>query len=328
MGRKEWRATLELADRLIAIPSEEVAGQTLAAIAHHESKHYEQAVDAGRRILALDPELKRMPLPRTLFWTNLALDLMAMGRAEEARAYLESALAGSEDAGLMELLGLAYSHLGSTDEAERCWRQAERRDPDNADVCLDLGRLAMSRRQLGRGDRLLQAGGRAVGRRGRAALQPEPGVSDAGRPRRGGALSTAGRRSAAVPAAARRGDGRGRRSRRAVGEVELGDPGVAAMTIGKPRAIQIGLATGCLALVAAAAALLLPAASRPDPGLDGLEPMLAARRFDEAERRIGAYLRANPDDRAGQHADGAGRAGAGRSEAATGPRSPGADPGR
>ena len=79
-------------------------------------------------------------------------------------------------------------------------------------------------------------------------------------------------------------------------EVGRGDPGVAAMTIGKPRAIQIGLATGCLALVAAAAALLLPAASRPDPGLDGLEPLLAARRFDEAERRIGEYLRANPDD--------------------------------
>jgi tetratricopeptide (TPR) repeat protein len=47
----------------------------------------------------------------------------------------------------MELLGLTYSHLGSTDEAERCWREAERRDPDNADVCLDLGRLAMSRRR-------------------------------------------------------------------------------------------------------------------------------------------------------------------------------------
>ncbi len=146
MGRKEWRATLELVDRLIAIPSEEVAGLTLAAIAHHESKHYQQAVEAGRRILALDPTLKRMPLPRALFWNNLALDLMAMGRAEEARAYLEEALAGSEDAALMELLGLTYSHLGMTDEAERCWRQAESWDPDNADVCLDLGRLAMSHR--------------------------------------------------------------------------------------------------------------------------------------------------------------------------------------
>ena len=163
MGRKQWRATLELADRLIVIPSEEVAGRTLAAIAHHELKHYEQAVEAGRRVLELDPELKRMPLPRPLFWNNLALDLMALGRTEEARGYLERALAGSEDAGLMELLGLTYSQQGSTDQAERCWRQAERWDPDNADVCLDLGRLAMSHRQLGRGGRLLQAG-RRIGR--------------------------------------------------------------------------------------------------------------------------------------------------------------------
>jgi tetratricopeptide (TPR) repeat protein len=149
MGQQHWRAVFDLADRLIASSSEEVAGFTLAAIAHHEWKHYAQAVDASRRVLELDPELKRMPLPRPLFWNNLALDLMALGRTEEARAYLERALAGMEDAGLMELLGLTYSQEGSTDQAERCWRQAERWDPDNADVCLDLGRLALSRQRWG-----------------------------------------------------------------------------------------------------------------------------------------------------------------------------------
>ena len=147
MGQKQWRATLELADRLKALPSEEVAGWTLAAIAHHELKHYAQAVDAGRRVVMLDPSLATMVLPRTLFWNNLALDLMALGRTEEARGYLEQALAHTEDAGLMELLGLTYSQEGSIDQAERCWVQAERWDPNNADVCLDLGRLAMSRRQ-------------------------------------------------------------------------------------------------------------------------------------------------------------------------------------
>ncbi len=55
MGMKQWREVLELADRLIAIPAEEVAGKTLAAIAHHELKHYGQAVDAARRVLELDP---------------------------------------------------------------------------------------------------------------------------------------------------------------------------------------------------------------------------------------------------------------------------------
>ena len=49
----------------------------------------------------------------------------------------------------MELLGLTYSQQGALDEAERCWRQAESWDPKNADVCLDLGRLALSRNQWG-----------------------------------------------------------------------------------------------------------------------------------------------------------------------------------
>jgi tetratricopeptide (TPR) repeat protein len=147
MGQKQWHAVLDLAEGLIGTSTEEAAGWTLAGIAHHELKHYAQAVDAGRRVLALDPNLKRMPLPRTLFWNNLALDLMAMGQTAEARHYLEQALAGLEDAGLMELLGLTYSQEGASDQAERCWLQAERWDPDNADVCLDLGRLALSRRR-------------------------------------------------------------------------------------------------------------------------------------------------------------------------------------
>jgi len=149
MGQRRWPAVLDLADRLIVIPAEAVAGWTLAAIAHHELKHSDQAIAAGRRVIGLDPELKRMPLPRVLFWNNLALDLIALGQTAAARGYLEHALAESQDAGLMELLGLTYSQEGSTEQAERCWRQAERWDPDNADVCLDLGRLALSRQRWG-----------------------------------------------------------------------------------------------------------------------------------------------------------------------------------
>ena len=47
----------------------------------------------------------------------------------------------------MELMGLTYSRQGAIDDAERCWRQAENWDPNNADLCLDLGRLALSRKQ-------------------------------------------------------------------------------------------------------------------------------------------------------------------------------------
>jgi tetratricopeptide (TPR) repeat protein len=149
MGLKQWRDVLKIADRLIANSDERVAGNTMAAIAHHELKHYDQAITSALRVLELDHELKRMPLPRTLFWNNLAIDLIAVGRTDEARRYLTDALAHSQDAGLMELVGLTYSQQGALDEAERCWRQAESWDAENADVCLDLGRLALSRNRWG-----------------------------------------------------------------------------------------------------------------------------------------------------------------------------------
>jgi tetratricopeptide (TPR) repeat protein len=145
MGMKHWRDVLRLADHMIAIPAEEVSGQTMAAIAHHELKHYDQAITSCLRVLEIDHRLERMPLPRTLFWNNFSLDLIASGRTEEARRYLRQALTDCQDAGLMELLGLTYSQQGAIDEAERCWRQAESWDPNNADVCLDLGQLALSR---------------------------------------------------------------------------------------------------------------------------------------------------------------------------------------
>jgi tetratricopeptide (TPR) repeat protein len=145
MGMKQWSDVLELAARLVAIPGQEVAGRTLEAIAHHERKHYPEAISASTRVLELDPDLKTMLLPRTLFWNNLALDLMALGQTEQARVYLTRALLVSDDAGLKELLGTTYSQQGDFDEAEKCWHDAVTLDPKNADAWLDLGRLAMTR---------------------------------------------------------------------------------------------------------------------------------------------------------------------------------------
>ncbi len=145
MGLKEWKPVLALADRLGSIPGNEVAAATLAAIGHHELKHYAESVTSAERVLELDPELKEMPLPRGLFWNNLALDLMAIGRTAEAREHLSRALKGSQDANLMELLGLAYSQEGDVDRAEESWKQAVQWNPRNADALLGLGRLALNR---------------------------------------------------------------------------------------------------------------------------------------------------------------------------------------
>jgi tetratricopeptide (TPR) repeat protein len=149
MARKQWKQVLALAERLVAISGGEAAGQTLSAIGHHELNHYEQAVTAGERVLEIDPELKEMPLPSGLFWNNLALDLVAQGKTSEAESYLKRALRGTEDANLMELLGLTYFQQGSADRAEECWLQAVQWDPRNADALLGLGRLALNRNQAG-----------------------------------------------------------------------------------------------------------------------------------------------------------------------------------
>lgn len=45
----------------------------------------------------------------------------------------------------LERRGLASLEQGRIDEAERSWKEAEGRDPENLAVCLDLGRLAMRR---------------------------------------------------------------------------------------------------------------------------------------------------------------------------------------
>jgi tetratricopeptide (TPR) repeat protein len=149
MSLKQWKPVLGLADRLIAIHGCEVPGQTLSAIAHHELKQYAQAAAACERVLEVDPELKEMPLPANLFWNNLALDLIALGRTRDARELLEQALEKSADAGMMELLGLTYYQQGDADSAEQCWRQAVQWDPKNADALLGLGRLALNRNEAG-----------------------------------------------------------------------------------------------------------------------------------------------------------------------------------
>ena len=156
LGLKQWREVLKLTDQLVTIPSEEIAALTMAGIAYHETNEFERASISAKRVLELDPELKRLPLPKTLFWKNLARNLLDSGRADEARIYLSRALVETQDAGLMELLALAYFHQGATEEAERCWRQAIAWDPDSALACLFLGQMALTRRQWAQAADLLK----------------------------------------------------------------------------------------------------------------------------------------------------------------------------
>lgn len=136
-----------LADRLIQIPEGAAIGYTLRGVVHYDEENHEDAAAAFERVLALDPDLKVMPLPTRLFWDQLISELMKTGRAADARRYLVRALANTQDAALMTTLGVANDLEGEIDEAERCLRQAIEWDSTYSPAYAYLGRLELYRRQ-------------------------------------------------------------------------------------------------------------------------------------------------------------------------------------
>jgi tetratricopeptide (TPR) repeat protein len=67
------------------------------------------------------------------------------------------------------------------------------------------------------------------------------------------------------------------------------------MTPRRSRLRNAGLVLLLAGLVGSAAALVLNERSRPVPSLNGLAPLIVARRLDEVEERLRAYLRIHPD---------------------------------
>jgi tetratricopeptide (TPR) repeat protein len=140
---------LALAQRLEKVPGGAALGATLRGVVAHNDKDYEQAVTAFERVLELDPDLHEMPLPRGLFWSEFAEDLLAVGRFEETARHLTRALESGPDAHLMDLLGRAYFLQGTLDEAERCFRQAAEWDPGDYAPHLDLAKIELQRQRYG-----------------------------------------------------------------------------------------------------------------------------------------------------------------------------------
>ena len=105
--------------------------------------HWEDAIDAYRRVVAIDPTYAAA-------WNNLGLLLHRMGRYAEARTAYERALGESREcAEAAYNLGSLNEDTGDVDEAIRCYRRALDVSPDYADAHFNLaGALA----RAGRGD--------------------------------------------------------------------------------------------------------------------------------------------------------------------------------
>jgi tetratricopeptide (TPR) repeat protein len=104
---------------------------------------WEDAIDAYRRVVAIDPSYAAA-------WNNLGLLLHRLGRYEEARAAYSSALrASAACAEAAYNLGSLSEDTGDVDEAIRCYGRALDVSPDYADAHFNLAG-ALSR--AGRGD--------------------------------------------------------------------------------------------------------------------------------------------------------------------------------
>jgi tetratricopeptide (TPR) repeat protein len=134
-----------VAERLIAFPAGVVIGETLRATVFHNELNPQMAVVAFERVLELDPELRQMPLPRPLFWTQFSDDLISSGRIPEAKEALTKFLAKSPDSSLMDRLGRLYLLEGSLDDAQRCFLQAAEWNPNDHGPHFGLAKVALQR---------------------------------------------------------------------------------------------------------------------------------------------------------------------------------------
>ena len=146
ISENRWGEVLEASERLIRIPEGEVIGHTLAGVVYHNTRDPELAVFAFDRVLALDPDLERMPLkPRSMFWTQYGHNLLVVGRWVEARRCLYRALEEGDDPMVDDLLGQSYYLEGAFDDAEQCWRRTIQQAPDRYGTWWRLGKLALLR---------------------------------------------------------------------------------------------------------------------------------------------------------------------------------------
>lgn len=122
-----------------------VIGWTLDGVVNHNRQESTAAVSAFETVLELDPDLNSMPLPRALFWSHLAEDLLREGRPDDALRHLSLALEDGTDPDLLDQMGRAHLQKSNLDEAEQCWRSALGWAPDHFGSLLNLGKLDLQR---------------------------------------------------------------------------------------------------------------------------------------------------------------------------------------
>lgn len=145
--RGDVNRAIALADRLARTPAGAVAGAAVLGSFYLEARKPLQAAAAYRRAHSLDPQLRAVPMPADLFWTDFGEVLLVTGQAAEARRYLLASPLTPRTPALLDLLGQAYAQEGDFHGAERTWLRSGEVDPTRAAPWKSLGRLALRQRR-------------------------------------------------------------------------------------------------------------------------------------------------------------------------------------
>jgi tetratricopeptide (TPR) repeat protein len=145
-----WNEALQIAGQLKQIPRGEVIGYTLAGVVYHDTGRADAAVVEFERVVALDPDLTRMPLqPKLQFWVYLIKALVDLGRGSDAHPHLARALVDHQVPYLYDLLGQSFWQEGDFEAAERSWLRSIDLNPRRGQPWLLLGNLDLQRNRPG-----------------------------------------------------------------------------------------------------------------------------------------------------------------------------------
>lgn len=114
-------------------PDYDMALNYLGYMLADSGQQLDYARELIERALKINPE-------NAAFLDSYAWVQYRLGNFDEAREYLERAVALDTDATMFDHLGDIYQALGNTEEARRWWQKALELDPDNAEIKAKLGR--------------------------------------------------------------------------------------------------------------------------------------------------------------------------------------------
>ena len=132
LKKKDFQGLLELAQQWVESEPGSAFARLILGVAHSNLKQHEQAVQAYREALRIQPE-------NVSAWYNLGVAHGKLKQYDQAVPALREALRiQSENASVWYNLGLTYNNLKQYDQAIQAYREALRIQPEYVDAWYDL----------------------------------------------------------------------------------------------------------------------------------------------------------------------------------------------